>query len=74
MEPKVIIDSKHEHIVRYWKAGLGKGSHPTISFEVIINADYSVFHLEGLVKIFNREIDNARKIMQKNRERRRLEG
>lgn len=71
MKPKVIIDSENEHIVRYWEAGLGRGSYPTVMFEVIINANYSIYNLEGLIDIFQREIDSARKIMQENRERRR---
>ena len=61
MKPKIIVDSKTEHIVRYWKKGLGKGSYPTASFEVIINADYSIHHLEALIKIFKRAINDARK-------------
>ena len=58
--PKVIIDSGKELIVRRWIAGKGKGSYPTALFEVIINAEYSIDHLETLVDIFNREIKNAR--------------
>ena len=61
MKPKIIVDSENEHIVRYWKKGLGKGSYPTTHFEVIINADYAVYQLESLIHIFQRAINDARK-------------
>jgi len=68
MNPKVIIDSETEHIVRYWKKGLGKGSYPTARFEVIINADYSIYQLEVLIDIFQREINDARKERDRKKE------
>jgi len=61
MKPKIIIDCETEHIVRYWNKGLGKGSYPTISFEVIINANYSIYQLEALIDIFQKAINDARK-------------
>jgi len=55
MKPKIIIDSENEHIVRYWDNDLKQ-----IMFEVIISANYTIYHLEVLIRIFNREINNAR--------------